>query len=54
MEAPLLTAIDVGTTKICTLVAEMTSETDFEILGVGLEPSRGMRKAEELEAVGED
>ncbi|HLF00799.1 MAG TPA: cell division protein FtsA [Anaerolineales bacterium] len=44
MEAPLLTAIDVGTTKICTLVAEMTSETDFEILGVGLEPSRGMRK----------
>ncbi|MBI4315434.1 MAG: cell division protein FtsA [Chloroflexi bacterium] len=44
MDAPLLTAIDVGTTKICTLVAEMVSETEFEILGVGLEPARGMRK----------
>jgi len=44
MDAPLLTAVDVGTTKICTLVAEMTSETEFEIIGVGLEPARGMRK----------
>ncbi len=44
MDAPLLTAIDVGTTKICTLIAEMTSETDFEIIGVGIEPARGMRK----------
>jgi cell division protein FtsA len=44
MDAPLLTAIDVGTTKTCTLVAEMTSETDFEIIGVGIEPARGMRK----------
>src|SRR3989304_5189978 len=44
MDAPLLTAIDVGTTKVCALVAEMVDETDFEILGVGLEPARGMRK----------
>ncbi|MEK7440508.1 MAG: cell division protein FtsA [Chloroflexota bacterium] len=44
MDAPLLTAIDVGTTKVCALVAEMVSETDFEIIGVGLEPARGMRK----------
>lgn len=44
MDAPLLTAIDVGTTKVCALVAEMVDENDFEILGVGLEPARGMRK----------
>ena len=44
MDAPLLTAIDIGTTKICTLVAEMTSESDFEINGVGIEPARGMRR----------
>lgn len=44
MNAPILTAIDVGTTKIFTLVAEMISDDDFEIIGVGLEPARGMRK----------
>jgi cell division protein FtsA len=44
MDAPIIVGIDVGTTKICTLVARVESETDFRILGVGIEPSRGIRK----------
>ncbi|MBS1250159.1 MAG: Cell division protein FtsA [Chloroflexi bacterium] len=44
MEAPIIVGIDVGTTKICTLIARVESEDNFRILGVGIEPSRGMRK----------
>ncbi len=44
MSGPLLTGIDVGTTKVCTLVGEMVGDGDLEIIGVGLEPARGMRK----------
>jgi cell division protein FtsA len=43
-DAPIIVGIDVGTTKICTLVARVEPENKFRILGVGIEPSRGMRK----------
>jgi cell division protein FtsA len=43
-EAPIIVGIDVGTTKICTLVARVEAENKFRILGVGIEPSRGLRK----------
>jgi len=36
--------IDVGTTKICTLVGEVTGENDLRVVGVGVTPSRGLRK----------
>lgn len=36
--------IDVGTTKVCTLVGEIGEEGDLQIVGVGLVPSRGLRK----------
>jgi cell division protein FtsA len=39
----LVVGIDVGTTKVCTIVGEVR-ETDTYVLGVGIEPSRGMRK----------
>lgn len=39
-----LVGIDVGTTKICTLVAEMSDEETIRIVGVGITPSRGIRK----------
>lgn len=41
---PLLVGIDVGTTKICALVGETDEVGDLRILGVGIEPARGMRK----------
>jgi cell division protein FtsA len=42
-DTPLLVGIDVGTTKVCTLIGD-AEENGFRILGVGLEPSQGMRK----------
>ncbi len=44
IEEPLLIGIDVGTTKICTLVARPEPPRHFRILGVGIEPSLGLRK----------
>jgi len=37
-------SIDVGTTKICTLVGRVDEEGTFRIVGVGVVPSRGLRK----------
>ncbi len=39
----LVVGIDIGTTKVCTIVGEVR-DTDVHILGVGIEPSAGMRK----------
>ena len=39
-----ITAIDVGTTKVCTLTAQIEDEQSFRILGVGIEPTQGIRK----------
>lgn len=44
MEKKILVAIDVGTTKICTLVAQIEGQTSVRILGVGIEPSQGIKK----------
>ncbi len=44
MEENIIYGIDVGTTKVCTLVARLTPEDKIHILGVGIEPSRGIRK----------
>ena len=40
----ILAAIDVGSSKICTLVAEETPEEGLRILGVGITPSQGVKK----------
>ena len=40
----LITAIDVGTTKVCVLVAELLDTNHYEILGVGVASSKGLRK----------
>jgi cell division protein FtsA len=39
-----LAAIDVGSSKICTLVAETTPESELRILGVGVTPAQGVKK----------
>jgi len=44
MEAPIVVGIDVGTTKVCTLVGREETPGQFHILGVGIEPSQGLRK----------
>ena len=44
MAKPIITAIDVGTHKVCALIAEVHDNNELEVLGVGIEPSRGMQK----------
>ncbi len=39
-----LTSIDVGTTKICTTIAEVNDSGDVYVVGVGVTPSNGMHK----------
>lgn len=44
MRDNILAAIDVGSSKVCTLVAEVTPEEDLRILGVGITPAQGVKK----------
>jgi cell division protein FtsA len=44
MDEPIIVAIDIGTTKICTLVGREEAPGIIRILGVGVEPSQGVRK----------
>ena len=39
-----VSAIDVGTTKVCTLIAEVGESGQMRIAGVGLVPSKGLHK----------
>src|SRR3977135_38074 len=40
----LIAGLDVGTTKICCVIAEWSSIGTLDIVGVGTSPSRGLRK----------
>ncbi|MCC6174647.1 MAG: cell division protein FtsA [Chloroflexi bacterium] len=40
----IVVGIDVGTTKVCTLIAAVSAEDQLEIIGAGITPSRGMRR----------
>jgi cell division protein FtsA len=44
MDGPIIVGIDIGTTKVCTLVAREDRPEEMRILGVGIEPSMGIRK----------
>lgn len=44
MVAPVIVGIDIGTTKICSLVARVEPDGRVRVLGVGIEPSQGIRK----------
>ena len=51
MDGPVIVGIDVGTTKVCTLVAREEGVGNLRILGVGLEPSQGIRKGTVVDMV---
>jgi cell division protein FtsA len=40
----LLVALDIGTSKVVTLVAEVTPEDTLQLIGMGSHPSRGLKK----------
>jgi len=44
MKKTRVNAIDVGTTKVCTIMAELGGNAGPNILGVGVAPSRGLQK----------
>src|ERR1035437_3966598 len=44
MKSSILTAIDVGTTKVVTTIAEVENGKILRIAGVGITPSSGMHK----------
>lgn len=44
MDDSIVVGIDIGTTKVCTLVARAEGVDKIRILGVGIEPSQGIRK----------
>src|SRR3989338_2570534 len=43
----IITAIDIGTTKIATLIASVGPEADkVSVIGVAVEPAKGLRKSQ--------
>ena len=44
MKKRIISAIDVGTTKICTAIAEVNETGNTQVVGVGIAPSRGLHK----------
>jgi cell division protein FtsA len=40
----IVTAIDVGTTKVCTIIANVEDSGNIRVIGVGITPSTGMHK----------
>ena len=43
-EQTVLVAIDIGTTKVCVLIGEVSRGGDVNIIGYGIAPSVGMKK----------
>src|ERR1051326_9161957 len=40
----IVVGIDVGTTKVCALIAEVSEDDHLEVIGTGIVPSRGLKK----------
>lgn len=41
----IVVGVDVGTTKVCALIAEVSDDDHLEVIGSGIAPSRGLKKA---------
>jgi cell division protein FtsA len=52
MDESAIVGIDIGTTKICVLVGRIEENGHLRILGVGVEPSRGIRKGAVVDLAG--
>ena len=40
-QGELIVGLDIGTTKICAIVGEVTDEGGIDIIGIGTHPSQG-------------
>ncbi|HEY5624272.1 MAG TPA: cell division FtsA domain-containing protein, partial [Gammaproteobacteria bacterium] len=43
-ERNLIVGLDIGTSKIVTVVGEITAENTLEVIGIGSNPSRGLKR----------
>ncbi|SJZ35685.1 cell division protein FtsA [Selenihalanaerobacter shriftii] len=43
-ERRIITGLDIGTTKICAIIAEVSNDEILDIIGIGTSPSVGLRK----------
>jgi len=44
LDTRVVVGLDIGTTKVCTVIAKIGESNDLEIMGVGIAPSKGLRK----------
>ena len=44
MERNIIVGLDVGTTKVCTIVGVQQPNSELEIIGIGTHPSHGLKK----------
>jgi cell division protein FtsA len=43
-EKNIIVGLDIGTTKVCTIVGSINSSSELEIIGIGTHPSQGLKK----------
>jgi cell division protein FtsA len=43
-ESNVIVGLDIGTTKICAIIAELMEDGGLDIIGIGTSPSKGLRK----------
>lgn len=43
-ERNLIVGLDIGTSKVAAIVGEVSEEGDIEVVGIGIHPSRGLKK----------
>ena len=44
MEKNIIVGLDIGTTKVCTIVGIQRPDSELEIIGIGTHPSHGLKK----------
>lgn len=48
----IVVGLDIGTTKVCTIVGERSASGTLEIIGYGVQPSRGVKKGQIVDLEG--
>jgi len=43
-KSEIIVGLDIGTTKVCTIVGELAEGDRVDVLGIGVAPSTGLRK----------
>jgi cell division protein FtsA len=44
LERNIIVGLDIGTSKVAAIVAELTGGDEIEIIGIGTAPSKGLKR----------